>query len=340
MTIACLPALVLLLTTQTTPATPGPGPNRPEEPYAPEFSIEHGRAFLEAASLWWQKEKKCLTCHTNVAYLSTGGSYASGRPGFQAVRAFTEETVSTRWESAKGPRYDADVLVAAQGLALSDAETTGTLHPLTRKALDRMWTLQRPDGGWNWEKCDWAPLESDDHYGVTVAILATVRAPGDYASTPAAREGLRKARVYLAEHPPTMLHHRAMLLWISKFADGYVCEADKERTLTDLLALQRPDGGWATASLGTWKRSDGKSQDLETSDGYGTGFVLFQARLAGVPASDERLQKGVTWLKTHQRAGGRWFTRSLNTDSKHYLTHVGTAFALRALHECGVTDPR
>ena len=105
--------------------------------------------------------------------------------------------------------------------------------------------------------------------------------------------------------------------------------------LTDLLALQRPDGGWATASLGTWKRTDGKEQDLQTSDGYGTGFVITVARLAGVPASDERLARGIAWLKTHQRESGRWFTRSLNTDSKHYLTHVGTAFALLALHECG-----
>ena len=32
---------------------------------------------------------------------------------------------------------------------------------------------------------------------------------------------------------------------------------------------------------------------------------------------------------------GRWFTRSLNRDNKHYLSHVGTAFAVMALAECG-----
>jgi len=335
--IGSMTALFLVLAAQD---PKGPGPNSSKEPLAKEFSIERAREFLDSASLWWQKEKKCLTCHTNVAYLSTGAGYASKRPAFLAVRKFTEETVSIRWEEPKGVRYHADVLVAAQGLAISDAETTGKLHPLTRKALDRMWTLQRPDGGWNWEKCDWAPLESDDHYGVTVAIMAAVRAPEAYAETPAARDGLQKARVFLKNNPPTMLHHRAMLLWISKFADGFVCEADKEKTLTDLLALQRPDGGWATASLGQWKRTDDKQQDLETSDGYGTGFVLFLARLSDVPASDDRLQKGVVWLKTHQRESGRWFTRSLNSDSKHYLTHVGTAFALAALQECGETEPQ
>ncbi len=337
--IGCVPAILMMLAVQAAQEPKGPGPNDPKEPIAKEFSIERGRAFLDSAALWWQKEKKCLTCHTNVAYLSTGAGYASKRPAFLEVRKFAEETVSVRWEQPKGPRYDADVVVAALGLAVSDAETTGKLHPLTWKALDRMWAKQRPDGGWNWEKCDWAPLESDDHYGVTVALLAAVRAPENYAETPAAREGLMKARAWLANNPPTLLHHRAMLLWVSKYADGYLCEADREKTVTDLLALQRPDGGWATASLGRWKRTDGKEQDLETSDGYGTGFVLTQARLTGIPASDERLRKGIAWLKTHQRESGRWFTRSLNTDSRHFLTHVGTAFALLALHECGETGP-
>ena len=84
-----------------------------------------------------------------------------------------------------------------------------------------------------------------------------------------------------------------------------------------------------------WKRADGKDQDLESSDGYGTGYVIHLARLSGIPASDERLAKGVQWLKTHQRDSGRWFTRSLNKDGRSFLTHAGTAFALSALHACG-----
>ena len=30
---------------------------------------------------------------------------------------------------------------------------------------------------------------------------------------------------------------------------------------------------------------------------------------------------------------GRWFTRSLNRDNYHFLTHAGTAFAVMALSE-------
>ena len=40
------------------------------------------------------------------------------------------------------------------------------------------------------------------------------------------------------------------------------------------------------------------------------------------------------WLEKNQRASGRWFTRSLNTDSYHFITHAGTAYAVMALHAC------
>jgi len=101
----------------------------------------------------------------------------------------------------------------------------------------------------------------------------------------------------------------------------------------EFLSLQRPDGGWAFASLGSWSRSDGKPQDTQTSDGYGTGFAVYVLRMAGWPAQHPQIQQAVRWLKTHQRASGRWYTRSARKDSKHYVTHEGTAFAVMALAE-------
>ena len=102
-----------------------------------------------------------------------------------------------------------------------------------------------------------------------------------------------------------------------------------------LPAQAEMDGGWAVSTFLPWKREDGKEQDLETSDGYGTGYVLHLARLGGVPSSDERIARGIRWLKTHQRESGRWFTRSLNRDGRSFLSHAGTAFALAALHAAG-----
>jgi squalene-hopene/tetraprenyl-beta-curcumene cyclase len=125
-----------------------------------------------------------------------------------------------------------------------------------------------------------------------------------------------------------------MLVWASLYVDGILTEAAKKAAVEGLQSLQRPDGGWAFASLGNWRRSDGKPQDTQTSDGYGTGFAIYVLRMAGLPAEHPQIQMGVDWLKTHQRVSGRWYTRSARKDGKHYVTHEGTAFALMALAAC------
>jgi squalene-hopene/tetraprenyl-beta-curcumene cyclase len=227
--------------------------------------------------------------------------------------------------------------MVAAVLSLNDAATTDKLHPLTRKALDRMWTLQREDGGWTWQKGNKPPSGIDDYYGVAVAAIGAGAAPDDYSKTPLAREGIDRLREYFLNSPPANMHNRAMLLWASTYTDGLLTAPERQQTIRNLFALQKADGGWGLATLGNWTRSDEKEQDYDSSDGYGTGFVIYVLRRAGVPAGDARVGKAVAWLKANQRASGRWFTRSAHKDS-NYITNAGTAFALLALAECGEAD--
>lgn len=315
-----------------------PGPNRADEPVAAEFSLTKARHFLDSAALSWQKERKCFTCHTNFAYLYVPpviplGSESGNGKAQATVRSFAEELVGERWSTA-GPRWDAEVVATAAALAFHDAATTGKLHPRTREALDRMWTVQQEDGGWNWLKCEWPPMESDDHYGVTLAAIAVGVAPEGYANTLAAKQGLAGIRRYLQSDAPPTLHHRAMLLWASRYLPDLQSMEEKAETIARLRAHQQPDGGWGLATLGNWKRGDGQEQDILSSDGYGTGFVLFVLRQADIPKSDEQIQQGVRWLKSNQRESGRWFTRSLYKDNKHFISHAGTAMAVMALVAC------
>ena len=310
-----------------------PAANNSNEPLVKNFSIERATHFLDSASLAWQKQRKCFTCHTNYAYLYARPLISSKSGAHATIRKFAEDLVEKRWKD-NGPRWDAEVVATAAALAFNDSETTRKLHPLTKTALDRMWTLQRADGGWEWLKCNWPPMESDDHYGVTLAAIATGVAPGNYKDTPVARKGLEGIRKYLSDNPPPTLHHRAMMLWASSYLPHLTTESDKQAYVNELLGMQQPDGGWALASLGDWERSDDKEQDKQTSDGYGTGFVIFALRRAGLEAQDSRIKKGIEWLKGHQRQSGRWFTRSLNNDSKHFISHAGTAFTVMALAAC------
>jgi squalene-hopene/tetraprenyl-beta-curcumene cyclase len=310
-----------------------PTANAADEPVAGQYSLERALHFLDSAALDWQKTRGCMTCHTNYAYLMARPTISADAPAHAEARKFAEELVTVRWPN-QGPRWDTEVVATATILASNDAATTGKLHPVTRQALDKMWTLQREDGGWTWLKCDWPPMESDDDFGVPFAAIGAGVAPEGYADTPAARVGLDKIRAYLKNNPPPTLHHKAMVLWASSYVTDLMTPEDRQACIDALRALQHDDGGWGLATLGNWQRADGTLQDLAASDGYGTGFVIYVLRRAGVPADDPQLQRGIAWLKTHQRDSGRWFTRSVHADSKHFITHAGTAFAVLALAAC------
>lgn len=313
-----------------------PTANDKNEAIAPQFSLTKAAEFLDSAALDWQKSRNCMTCHTNYAFLLSRPAISADAPAHREVRKYAEALVTDRWVNDK-PRWDTEVVATATVLAFNDAATSGKLHPTTRSALDKMWTVQREDGGWTWIKCDWPPMESDDDYGVTFAALGVGVAPEGYADTPAAKTGMEKLKNYLKNNPPPTLHHRAMLLWAATYPANanLISDAERKATIADLRALQHEDGGWSLSSLGDWKRGDGEPQDTATSDGYGTGFVTYVLRRAGAPADDPQLVRSIAWLKTHQRESGRWFTRSLHKDSKHFITHAGTAFAVMALAECG-----
>src|SRR5215469_4281208 len=207
-----------------------PGANELDEPPAQDFSLERGVRFLDSAALTWQKERKCFTCHTNYAYLYARPLVSSDAPAHTAVRRFAEDLVEKRWPE-KGPRWDAEVVATAAALAFNDAATTGKLHALTRTALDRMWTVQRDDGGWSWLKCCWPPMEHDDDYGAALAALAVSVAPEDYRASDAARRGIEKLESYLQKNPPPTLHHKVLLLWATSYGEPFLDSDESQATV-------------------------------------------------------------------------------------------------------------
>jgi squalene-hopene/tetraprenyl-beta-curcumene cyclase len=311
--------------------------NSPDEPVAKQMSLAKAADFLDHQSRAWTSTRKCGTCHTNYPYLLARGRLRGDLTALREVRGFFEGRVA-RWDSGNKddrPRNDAEVVATASTLALQDALTTGRLHPLTRKALDRMWTVQQPAGAWEWLKCQWPPLEHDDYYGAAYAAVAVGHAPDNYAESAPARKGLEGLRRYFRANPPPSLHHKLLLLWASQKLPGLMSEKLQQSTVRELRALQRADGGWSLPALGDWVGKDERPNDRGApSDGYATGLIVYVLRLAGVPARDEALRRGVAWLKGNQRESGAWFTRSINTDRYHFITHAGTAYAVLALKAC------
>jgi len=319
---------------------PKPGANRADEPVAAHFSLASALRFLDATALHWQRERKCGSCHTNYPYLMARAMTAGDdcQPLHIAWSFFADR--AAHWETAK-PRWDTEVVATACALAFYDAHRTGTLHPLTRKALDWMWRLQRPDGSWDWLKCDWPPSEADDYYGIMTALLAAGLAPDRYKETQQARAGVAKIRAYIAQHPAPHLHHRLFLLWNATLWADLMTDEEKQALVRQVLHLQKEDGSWCLPALGSWKRHDGTANDTRApGDGYATGLVAYVLRQSGLAPEHPALRRAVHWLRTQQRQSGRWFTRSLSNDRHHYLTHVGSAYAIMALASCNALEDR
>lgn len=307
--------------------------NSEQEAFSKTMSLKHGAAFLDRASLEWTNTRKCGTCHTNYIYLVARPSLNEPAPAMEEVRKFFEGRVAN-WDKAK-PRWDAEVVMTGATLALNDAQTTKKLHPLTRVALDRLWTVQQADGGFKWIKCNWPPFEHDDYFGALITAVGVGQAPDAYAKSAKAEEGLSKLRGYFAKNPPPDLHHAAWLLWAARNLDGLMSDSARKETVEKLLAKHNSDGGWAIAGLAPWKRHSKQENDAKVSDPYATGLVLYVLSQANVPVSDAKVSAGLDWLRKNQRESGRWFTRSPSNDNHHFITHTGTAFAVMALRAYG-----
>jgi squalene-hopene/tetraprenyl-beta-curcumene cyclase len=315
-------------------------PASPDEPFAKTLSVDRGAAFLEWAATDWTSRRNCGSCHTSYAYVMARNALPNPRAdGVGKMRRFFADRVM-HWDDKDGLPDDrteatTEIVATAATLAFDDAQMYGKLQPMTRKALSRMWAEQREDGSWDWNKHLLPPQEFDDYYGAVFAAIGIGHAPDNYVKSEQAVRGLHRLRGYFRKNPPPNLHHQTLLLWASLKLDGLMTNEQRQQTVKDILAKQREDGGWSLPSLGNWKRLDNSDNDRDApSDGYATGLVVYVLRQAGKAATDDALRRAVTWLKTHQRESGRWFTRSLNADRAHYTSNVGTAYALMALKAC------
>lgn len=324
-----------------------------DEPKRAAVSAELAARYLENGSQAWNGERKCVSCHTNGTYMVIRPSLSRslGEPNEDTRQFFLKSLTDLKTEKPERLRQStrpAQVIYIAAGLAEWDAHLTKKRTPETDEALRLMFEIQNENGTWGSLDC-WPPFESDAYHEATVAAMAAATAPGwlndvQQKGDETLKRGLDRLVSYLKTEVPKHDYSRTLLLWASARLPGIVTAAQK-RELTDMLVRhQKPDGGWSIRSFaapdawGSGNRAEKLKAEPEfsdpPSDGHMTGLAIIVLRENGVPTTDERIQKGIQWLKSNQQESGRWWTRSLNTDSWHFITYSGTAYPLLALQMC------
>jgi squalene-hopene/tetraprenyl-beta-curcumene cyclase len=336
---------------------------------AAEWDKAAAANYLDERAEWWtnwsgaarDRETACVSCHTTLPY-------ALARP---RLRASLDEPVATQAEARivadvvkrvelwneVGPFYPdqtlglpktsesrgTEAVLNALILATRD-EDGGALTSESRRAFENLWALQftrgEDAGSWAWLNFGLAPWESDGaaYFGAALAAVAVGRAPDEYSSLPHVRERVTLLRAYLQKDAANRTSlDRVMALWASVNVGEVLTERQKQSLLSDLAALQNPDGGWTLSSLGSWQRLDG-SLPARESDAYATGLIAFVLLEAGVASDDEDLSAALLWLAQSQNsATGTWNASSLNkdrdpeSDRGRFMSDAATAFAVLAL---------
>jgi squalene-hopene/tetraprenyl-beta-curcumene cyclase len=325
-------------------------PATADEPKLERLSVAKAANYLEHGALAWNGSRKCVTCHTNGTYMVVRPALSSklGAPAEEMRQYFVtslEQFAGKDSESRQQGVVPAQAIYIAAGLSEWDAHVTKKLSPETGRALALMLNLQRDSGTWGALDC-WPPYESSAYHLASVAAMAIGTAPGWLADLkdPQLQNAVDNLKKYLRTETPKQDYDRTLLLWAAARLPDLL-PADRKKELVELVfGKQRPDGGWSIRTFGAPEQwgSGNRAEKLRgepefanpPSDGHQTGLAIIVLRESGVPASDPRIQKGIAWLLSNQRASGRWWTRSLNTDKWHFITYSGTAFPLLALQWC------
>jgi hypothetical protein len=303
-----------------------------------------GRKLDERAAIWQAHERSrrshethCISCHSGAPYLVARPSLRK-LTGETALASAEKELLDditlrvTRWEEVE-PWYsqtEAKVRESRATEAILNAfvlSYRGEPSPVLAKAFENLWAAQREDGGFDWLHFDLAPWETDESE-IFGACLAMVAASG------ASSEPVERLAGYLRSSASASrnLHTRLGLLWAESSRPGLLAPEDRRKLLGAALAAQKDDGGFLLSDLGAWKRKS------PAADAYATGLAIHVLSQLGDPGAKTAVERGLSWLVSHQDELGGWRAESANKDRSGgdpfiagFMSDAASAFAVLAL---------
>lgn len=336
-----------------------------DEPKVEKFgaaSIKAAAQYLDNGAICWVREKTCVNCHTTGPYLSERPALTSllGKPQDEVLADFIK-TVPARVTEQKETEKDGIKYYGGSwtsiwrsiGLAEWDKHVNGKLSDHTDRSLQELLMRQSADGSFvSYGEVEIPHITTDYELSVQAARALTA-APGWLANLKDAEllARVEKMKSWLRNAKPKNDYDRVLKLQLAHYLPDVVPQAERDAALALLSSKQHADGGWSTrdmSALHDWhfKMSDTVVKLITglpdasnpESDAYMTAFAIVLMRQNDVPVKDERIQRGLAWLKKEQRVSGRWWMHSLYRGNYHYITYIATCQALKALALCGELD--
>jgi hypothetical protein len=257
-------------------------------------------ARLQPAGPAFNNRTKCNSCHNqNIPGIAITAAQRRGIAIDTSLAGHSMEATTRQWNGRReavllgdtnGGGFQANALYSLLEMA------EGHMRPtrISDAMVIGLASHQAPDGSFPIVTDIRPPLTGST---VTATAMAT-RALREYS--PAGLRSEMDARAARAtaftrtmspRDPQERVFKMLGLLW------GGGADVEVAREKAELLALQRPNGGWAQLP----------SMD---PDAYASGQALWALHAAGMPASDPAYRKGSDYLLTTQLEDGTWFVRT------------------------------
>jgi ankyrin repeat protein len=288
-----------------TPAAESP---RPKPAGSVRAAVERAISPLQRCDVAFLERAGCVSCHNNSLTAMTVADARSR--GFRVneqiassqlkkIAAFLQENSERGLEGEGIPGAIDTVSYVLLGMAAEKYPSDGITDVWARYAKN----TQSPDGRF---KCRTVrpPLEESD-FQVTAATIRSLLAFAPKSQQAEYRAAAERAVRWLETAEPLNTEDHAFRILGLRWGGG--SREAIRKTASQLLALQRSDGGW------------GQTPKL-APDAYATGQALVALRESGMlAAGDAAYQRGVRFLIESQMEDGSWLVKTRSPSFQPYF---------------------
>jgi len=279
--------------------TPAREELKPKPAASVRAALERSIPLLQQSDATFVRKSGCVSCHNNsLTAMTVAAARKNGlvvdetiaRAQVKAAAFFVENWRERSLQAWPIPGDAATVSYLLVGLAAENHAPDPATDGWARYLKNR----QAADGRWS-DPSHRPPLEASD-FQATATSLRALQVYGLKARRAEYEKAVQKGVNWLTTARPTTTEDRVFQILGLGWAGG---DNDGIRTAArDLLAEQRPDGGWGQhASL--------------ASDAYATGQALTALHEAGAVAlTDSAYKRGIEYLLSTQLEDGSWYVRS------------------------------
>ncbi len=284
------------------------------------LAVARSMKLMQQSMLAFSRGTACISCHQEgLGRMVTASAKLRGlkidkemdqaqigrlRGALNALKPLHEQAVKDPEVMKQLPLIEINELNSGYGWMMIGMAQSGDAPTAATAAIAEVLAKQQmPDGSWTFA-LPRVPMQSSVFtYTAIAARVLTVYGPKAKAAQSA--QQLEMAKNWLMKAPAATSDDLSFRLLGLKWAGANLDE--RKKAIAELLAAQRPDGGWA-------------QMPNMKSDAYATGQALYALAVSGgTPTSSKEYRAGVNYLLRTQDDDGSWFVNKRAIPANNYF---------------------